>query len=315
MRALAAPRRRGPVIGPAARPALLERLRGHAAHSPSALESWAACPVAWYVDRALRLEPLEPEDVPRRRGTLAHEALRAVFAAVRERTGSGRLDRASLPVALEALEQALDRDPRRLSPSQVVERAEQLRLRSDLRRYLEFAAESPSSFEPRELELAFGMPGDALAPVELDGLALCGRVDRVDIDGGAGTAIVIDYKTGASADPVARWAGRGRLQPALYMLAVERLFAVDAVAGLYQPLRAGDLRPRGVARDDVDAGVELVDNDRRDAGELRELLEQRLAVARSAARELASGAIAPRPQTCSPSGRCRHPVICRCEGR
>jgi RecB family exonuclease len=149
----------------------------------------------------------------------------------------------------------------------------------------------------------------------LDGLELCGRVDRVDVDAATGRAIVVDYKTGASVDPVARWSGGRRLQPALYMLAIERLLGVEAVGGLYQPLRSADLRPRGVVRDDVDAGVALVENDRRETGELRELLDAVLAIALGAARELAAGELAPRPQTCSPQGRCRHPAICRCEGR
>ena len=39
------------------------------------------------------------------------------------------------------------------------------------------------------------------------------------------------------------------------MLAVEQLLGVAAVGGFYQPLRARDLRPRGVL--DADAGVEL----------------------------------------------------------
>ena len=100
------------------------------------------------------------------------------------------------------------------------------------------------------------------------------------------------------------------------MLAVERLLGVEAVAGLYQPLRAPDLRPRGAAREDADAGVALFDNDRLDRrASCARVLDERLAAAAAAARELADGALAPRPQSCTPRRRCRHPAICRCEGR
>jgi ATP-dependent helicase/DNAse subunit B len=313
-RALHAPRHRGAVLGPAAG-ARLAALRGHDPHSPSALESWARCPVDWFVERGLRLRSLAPEEVPLLRGSLAHDLLRTVFAALVERSGSGRLDAATLPVALEALDVALANAEPSLSPRPPEAHAEQHRLRIDLRRYLEFAASSPSAFEPRELELAFGLPGDERGPVALDGLELCGRIDRVDVDAASGRAIIVDYKTGGAVDPAARWCkGRG-LQPALYMLAAERLLHVEIVAGLYQPLRARDLRPRGVARTEVDVGLAVVDNDRRDAGELRELLSDQLELARRAAGELAAGRLEPRPQTCSPGGRCRHPAICRCEGR
>jgi len=314
-RALAAPRRRGDVIGPRAAPALLAALRGHDAHSPSALEAWAACPVAWFVGRGLRLEPLEPETVPRRRGSVAHAALARVFATLRAQRGSGRLDAASLPAALEALDAALAADARALSPRRPVARAEELRLHGDLARYLRFAAASPGAFETREVELAFGLPEDDLGPVEVGGLELCGRVDRVDVDSAAGAAIVLDYKTGGGIHAAAQWGGGRGLQPALYMLAVERLLGVEAVAGLYQPLRERDLRPRGAAREGADAGVALVDTDRREAGELRELLDSQLAVALAAAREIAAGELRPRPHTCTAAGRCRHPAICRCEGR
>jgi ATP-dependent helicase/DNAse subunit B len=312
--ALRAPRRRGPVIG-AATAERVAALRGHGPHSPSALESWARCPVNWFVERGLRLRSLAPDDVPVARGSLAHRALRAVFAALVERTGSGRLDAASLPVALGALEVALVDAGPSMSPRPPEARAEERRLRSDLRRYLEFAASAPSRFVPRELELAFGLPEDERGPVTLDGLELCGRIDRVDVDASGARAIVVDYKTGGSVDAAARWSGGRGLQPALYMLAAERLLAVEAVAGVYQPLRSRDLRPRGVAREDLDAGVALLDNDRLEAAELRELLCSQLEIARRTATELAAGRIEPRPQTCSLKGRCRHPAICRCESR
>jgi hypothetical protein len=304
------------VIGPLETPSRLAALRGHDPHSPSALERWAACPVAWFVDRGLRARTLAPDELPLVRGAASHEALRAVFVALPERTGGTRIDAASLPLALELLDDALAAPGRALSPSPPLDRAERRRLRSDLGRYLEFAATAPSTHEPREFELAFGLEGDPLPAASLgDGaLALCGRIDRIDIDPDVGSALVYDYKA-AVAEPAARWGPKRCLQPALYMLAVEQLLGAEAVGGLYQPLRTAELRPRGAVREDVEPAGALFDNDRLHAEELRSLLDQQLATALLAADELARGALEPRPATCTPNGGCRFPAICRCEAR
>ena len=306
---LAQPRLRGPVIGPAD-PRALAGLRARAQFSASALERWVACPVSWFVERGLHAEDLEPQAVPLARGSAAHDALHAVLGGLRERTGSARVDRASLPLALELLDGAL------AAPS--LEAVERRRLADDLRRYLRHAAQAgDGAYEPRELELAFGLEEGGAPAVALAGgtFELAGRIDRVDVDPISATAVVYDYKTSGSVDGARTWRGHGRLQPALYMLVVERLLGLEPIAGLYQPLRGPDLRPRGAVRADADPGVPLVSTDRLEPDDFRELIEHQLAVAAAAAAELARGALEPRPQSCSPSGRCRHPAICRCEGR
>ena len=314
--ALAAPRRRGVVLGPLREPARLLALRGRDSYSPSALENWCGCPVSWLVERALHAEALEPQSIWLARGSAAHEALSELFKALVAEHGSARIDQRSLPVALETLELVLAAHTEPLSPSAAVDRAERRRLRSDLRRYLSFAAGSASTHEPRELELAFGLEGAELPAVSLGeaALELSGRIDRIDVDAAAGTALVYDYKTGA-ADPAAVWIENHRLQQALYMLAVEQLLDVEVVGGLYQPLRSQELRPRGAVREDVDPGGALFANDRLAAEELRELVVAALAAATTAAAELRDGALAPRPPTCTSNGGCRYPGICRVEAR
>ena len=99
------------------------------------------------------------------------------------------------------------------------------------------------------------------------------------------------------------------------MLATEQLLGLRALGGLYQPLRAGELRPRGAVLDDVDAGGALYDERpsqrRRTCGRW-----SRRSCARpcAAAAELDAGALEPRPATCSYEGGCSHPAICRVAG-
>jgi ATP-dependent helicase/DNAse subunit B len=314
--ALAGPRLRAGVLRQMRDPELLLALRGRDSYSPSALESWCGCPAGWLVERALHAEELEPPKIWIARGSAAHEVLSELFGALAKEHGSARIDEYRLPLALELLERVLAAHTEPLSPSAAVDRAERRRLRSDLRRYLSFAAGSASTHEPRELELSFGLEGSehpavSLGPAQLQ---LSGRIDRIDIDAAAGTAIVYDYKTGA-ADPAANWIENRRLQQALYMLAAERLLGVETVGGLYQPLRSPDLRPRGAVREDVDPGAALFANDRLPAEQLRDLVAVALAAASAAAAELRDGALEPRPPTCTNNGGCRYPGICRVEAR
>jgi ATP-dependent helicase/DNAse subunit B len=301
-------------IAPLREELVLKGLRERALWSASSLESWAGCPVKWFVERLLRGDRIEPNPEPIARGGLAHAALKQTLDRLRERTASARLTPASVALAKRLLREALTELEPHYPLSVAPERlpGARRRLAVDLERYLELAAEQASPLEPTHLELEFGFAQDGLPPLDLgEGVLLRGRIDRVDV-GAGGTAVVYDYK-GRSAPPAARWAGDGAWQVALYMRAVERLLAHTPVGGFYQPLAGRDIRARGVL--DGDSGVDLdcVRTDRLAHDELGNLLEECLADARDAARQAKSGALEPRPNTCAFGGGCAYPTICRCE--
>ncbi len=303
---LAEPRRRAGALAPLADPQRLATLRARRAHSASGLERWARCPVAWLVEHGLRPRELAPDSIWLTRGNEAHRVLATVFAGLE----GGRLGADSLPRGLELLDAAIDERVQRLSPDDAMDRAERRRLRAELARYLDYAAALAGEHVPAALELAFGVDGAPHEAVELDpALALCGRIDRIDVDARAGTAIVLDYKSGSTVWGAGSWPGDHRLQAALYMLAVERLLGVEAVGGLYQPLRA-ELRARGLIREDIPEAEPLAGPDKLDGPALRAVLEERLACAVTIAAEIDRGEIAPRPASCGRDG-CSYPAICR----
>jgi RecB family exonuclease len=252
--------------------------------------------------------------LPLARGSAAHELLHQVLVELRDRSGSARVREATLATALELLDERLVQLATPMSLDPPLERTERHRLRSDLRRYLTLLAAASPTHEPEQFELAFGLEGDPHDPVVIGALELCGRIDRVDIDESAGTAVVIDYKS-SSGEPAVKWATGRRFQPALYMRAVEALLGRAAVAGLYQPLRIADQRPRGAVRGDVELGLSVPDRDRLEAAEFDALVDGQIAAALAAADQLTAGEVRGRPQSCSPQGRCRYPAICRCEAR
>ncbi len=299
---------------------LLERLRERI-WSASSFERWLGCPVKWYVETMLDPATLEPEAEPLAQGGLAHEALHETLEALRMSRGSARLDASSLPLALELLGKALEKhEPMRpVSVTPEGRAAIGRRLRSDLERYLAYAAQAGDGLEPAELELGFGFSaedergeGSTLAPFDLgDGVRMRGRIDRIDRTP-ADEAVLVDYKSGKGT-PVAAWDGEGKLQLALYMLAVEQLLGRPAVAGLYQPL-SGSLQPRGL----IDAAAELelsaVKTDVIEHEQARELLQAAARTAREIAAEAARGELEARPASCAwNNGGCSYPSICRCE--
>ena len=293
---------------------VLAALRERALWSASSLESWAGCPVRWFVEQLLRGESIDPDPDPLARGALAHAVLKQVFERLRERTGSATLTPASVGLAKQLLGEALEEQekvhPLSSSPERIP--GARRRLAAELERYLASAAENPSPLEPTYFELEFGFDGESLPPLDLgEGVSLRGRIDRVDV-GPGGEALVYDYKTAPrrrARSGLASASGRSRCICAPCGICSGR----RAVGGFYQPLAGKDIRARGAL--DGEGGVELdvVRTDRLDGDELERLLEECLAAARAAAGEARAGALAPRPDTCASGGGCAYPTICRCE--
>ena len=172
-------------------------------------------------------------------------------------------------------------------------------LEVDLERYIRHECATGAGYEPVQLEWSF----DAFM---LDGVAVSGRVDRVDTRGGS--AIIRDYK-GRTVHPGARWAEDGKIQAALYALAVREQLHVEVVGALYQPIGTADQRPRGIVRDDVPG--RYVNGDVSDGAKLDERLEEAREIAAQAAADLRAGRIKPCPDRCGYQGGCAHPGICR----
>lgn len=213
--------------------------------SPTALETYIACPFHFFLEQVLHLEPLEEprEEIEQtRRGSAFHRALARLhqqLIAAEVHQPSAEVNEQLLVRLEEAVEEYVARAP---SPaSKELWRLEGQRLRRSAARYeshwRQFLAPWRAlGIQPRPhlLEAEFGQPAatgvkavDALL-IRVDDLEVRvgGRIDRIDIvDLPEGVGFwVIDYKTGRAA----HYSGPDlrefrRLQLTLYALAVERV--------------------------------------------------------------------------------------------
>ncbi len=290
---------------------ILADLAARPAWPGRAIEQWLSCPVKWFIEAQLRPNAIDPDPVAIARGALYHQVLETVLRELGGRVTPQNLEAAER-IAVDAL--ARGGRERRLGLSEQHHDAIVRRLEVDVLRYLRFAAQSGSAFEPAELELSFGTPYDDREPVEIaPGLRLSGRIDRVDVRGDE--AIVVDYKGVTGAHPHAKWEPDRQVQAGLYALALPQLLAgMRAVGALYQPIGARrDQRPRGFLREDADPGrTDIVGPDRVDEAGAERALAAVRELATTAIEELLAGRLVPRPTTCGYRGGCSHPSICRC---
>jgi len=213
--------------------------------SPTSLEQYAQCPFRYCAAHVLKLRPMEaPDSVieldARARGELCHALLRAVYERVAQ---DGRaiaeiltdnivmMMKEVAPAVFAAYEAQHEVGYPllwTLAQEELLWLVEQV-LREDLRE-LRMSGYVPTLFEV-EARGRF----DSTLPASLQGLAIRGILDRVDVRSEHGRTVirVVDYKYTALGEPkdrnLATAAMRGmRLQPPLYLLAARTVLGRPA---------------------------------------------------------------------------------------
>jgi RecB family exonuclease len=180
--------------------------------SPTALEGWAICPHAYFVQRLLRVQPLEtPEELiqisPLEVGNLIHETLDRFFT---EQSRAGAVPAGPQPWTIEqrqslariASQVADEFEARGLTGHRLMWRQERARILADLQALLDDDEKLRRETGRRQVrsELVFGMRGADPVEIPLSDdrvIRLRGSADRVDVDA-SGAIVVVDYKTGSS---------------------------------------------------------------------------------------------------------------------
>jgi hypothetical protein len=127
----------------------------------------------------------------------------------------------------------------------------------DLEALVREEAESDRPLVPRRFEVSFGMersPQELQRGLDLGGLTLSGKIDRIDLDPHSARGIVQDYKSGKHAFSAREIERELRLQIPLYMLVLRDLVGIEPLGGVYRPL-SGERRARGLLRAEAKADV------------------------------------------------------------
>jgi ATP-dependent helicase/nuclease subunit B len=221
---------------------LRQRFGGEKVISPTALETYVACPYRFLLEDVLHLEPLEEpgEEIEGSdRGLVFHRALAWLHRHLKEQGIAGPTADVDRLIRERLDEEVRNHSGRASRAAEALWQIEGRRLqrkaaryRADWEKFVATWAELKVVPRPEHLEKGFGMgPAEGEAPplVIADAdveVRLGGRIDRVDVaETEAGSFFwIVDYKTGRSANySAASLKSFQRLQLTLYALAVERV--------------------------------------------------------------------------------------------
>ncbi len=208
------------------------------------LERMAGCSSAWFVERYLRPGGIDQAIDAKMRGSIAHVALQRFYSQLPSAIpGAERVTSANVEAAVELMhrcvEGALDTGLR-IDTDDLQRRELAQSLQRDLEQLVRVEAAASSTFTPRKLEVSF--KAYELAA----GVAVSGKIDRVDADPHSARGIVVDYKSGA-APSAAQIHEEARLQIPLYLLVLRDQLGLEPMGGVYMPV-GGGRRARGLLR-------------------------------------------------------------------
>jgi RecB family exonuclease len=256
--------------------------------SPSEIETYLSCPYSWFVRRLNARRPDADVD-PSLAGRIAHTALAAFYgewlAGGHGRVTASTRDEA-VAMAARAIEEAL-------APAGTPEALDAATLLQSVAPAVLALVGRDATFlpgyEPTYIEWAFG--GSSPVPaIDLGGVLLKGRADRIDV--GPGGLVIIDYKR-TTASSLSRIRDKRLVQLQLYAAAASRTLGLPVAGGLYRGLREGD--DRGFIREDVMGLEAFHGKDVVDAAEMDELIADAVKDAVDAAAGMRAARIEPTP--------------------
>ena len=208
------------------------------------LERMAGCSSAWFIERYLRPGGIDQAIDPKMRGSIAHVALQRFYTQLPSVVpGAERVTPENVEAAVELMHRCVDGaldSGLRIDADDLQRRELGQGLQRDLEQLVRADAAAASTFVPRKLEVSF--KGYELAP----GVAVSGKIDRVDADPLSARGIIVDYKSGA-APSATQIRDEARLQIPLYLLVLRDQLGFEPMGGVYMPL-GGGRRARGMLR-------------------------------------------------------------------
>jgi ATP-dependent helicase/nuclease subunit B len=236
-------------------PLVLESLGARDSFGVTELERFADCSSAWFVERFLDPKSIDAEVDAKLKGSVAHTALNRFFSGLPKELGTDRVEAERVEDAVRFMRACLDDALAgvRMDMTELQRRELDQTLWRDLEALVRAEAETPLPLVPRRFEVSFGSdrsPEGLKRGLDLGGMTLSGKIDRIDVDPFSARGIVIDYKSGKAAHSASEIEKELRLQIPLYMLVLRDLVGIEPLGGVYRPL-AGARKMRGLLREEA----------------------------------------------------------------
>jgi ATP-dependent helicase/DNAse subunit B len=208
--------------------------------SPSRLETFAACPYRFYLQKLMHLQAIqEPETIQQisalDKGSLVHGILDTFMRRAGKEgyfplapDSAAQLHQMLEEIAQESFQVVQEKG---ITGYPLLWELHAAQILNDLHTFLQKEIEAKSEFIPDRFEVSFGKGTGHPVQIELpDGseLKLSGRIDRIDSNRSRTAIRVVDYKTGKfRINEQTVFEGGKKLQLSLYLLAAARLYGLS----------------------------------------------------------------------------------------
>ncbi|OQA51265.1 MAG: ATP-dependent helicase/deoxyribonuclease subunit B [Candidatus Omnitrophica bacterium ADurb.Bin292] len=281
--------------------------------SPTRLEEFARCPYRYFAHQILKLQDPMEDMTARQKGNIMHWVLEAYFREWIRQNGKRPLPAEFVETKLA---EAFEKYPLS-SERKYREELDRAEVREMLFSVIEKEAETLLSrkFQPAYVEFGFGPGKERDAPAFVivpgkKGIAIRGRIDRIDIDPERKAALVVDYKRTAKLDRSALELGTS-LQLPLYILVAEKLLGLTLVGGELFALKEGK-RSGFYQKDECEKyGLQVSKLSGMSGEEFRRVLDRSVDFVKRFTEEIRGLNILVRPRDCEKY--CPYAALCRIE--
>lgn len=212
-------------------------------YSVSQLETYSKCPFKFFVERVLNIQAIEEpsEDIEAKEmGRILHSVLYQFYTFIRDnnidliladKKNFKKLQEIIYKIAEEHISQGLFNSPINFYEKEKLLGIDGNKNESILSRFIEYECENNDEYNPKYFEVGFGSLRESGSdniisdkePINIDGLKLRGKIDRIEISKEGDSFNIVDYKLSGKKPSFKELKNGISLQLPVYLFAAKEL--------------------------------------------------------------------------------------------